>query len=568
MEKPGPQWATMVASMLRTMRHRGPDGCGMYAQGEVVHAASADELAARTPPGAAKARVIIAQSRLAITGDDGVLQPFESPDHRLALTHNGEAYNHLELASLIGNAGSVASGCDTEALARVLESHYAATKGDLTEAMRRTVRIASGMYALAATDGAALVLARDAIGKKPIYYVDGEGVFAYASERKALVEIARLSGGFIERLPPGQLLTVRPGELARVEVCERLAPPALDIAEMEQAVAEYGAALDRSIRRRTRGVKRAAVWFSGGVDSVLVARLLQQAGVEVTGYVAGVEGSGDVRTAIEVAGQMNLPIKVTHVHEEMLGEWLPRILEAIELNGPVMAETSIPMWFSAKAAHEDGHRIVFSGQAADELFGGYPWYRKVVGEHGPLTLHARMWEDLLALPLDTLEREDRVSMAWSLELRAPFLDADVIRAAMRILPTLKVAGPDDPQQKLPHRLLAARRGVPESVAYRAKAMAQDGANVHELLASLAQQRFPDGAPGVEVADFGSNYRYRDTPESYTTPEVRALLASIVEEGGFVVAQADGSAVVPRPRAAREAASPAGPAAPLADSGGA
>lgn len=134
-------------------------------------------------------------------------------------------------------------------------------------------------------------------------------------------------------------------------------------------------------------------------------------------------------------------------------------------------------------------------------------------------------------------------MAWSLELRAPFLDADVIRAAMRIVPTLKLDGPDDAQQKLPHRLLALRRGVPEHVAYRTKAMAQDGANVHRLLERAAARRFPDEPPAVPLVDFGSNYRYRDTPQSYSTPAVRALLAALVAEGDFVVAGANGSAAV-------------------------
>lgn len=532
----------LVVEMLASTRHRGPDACGAYAGGEVAYAATPEALAG-SGQGMPPAHVLLGQSRLAITGSSLARQPIVSADGMLALAHNGEVYNHEELRELLTADARPATGCDSDIILAVLEHHYAATQ-DLAEALSRTVASASGMYALAATDGTTLVLARDAIGKKPIYVVEGEGTLAFASERKALAPIALTLGATIHALAPGEMLVRRVGRASERRVVERIAAPAIDITEMGPAVAAYEAALHRSIARRTRGLARAAVFFSGGVDSVLVARLLQRAGVETHGYVVGTIDSSDVKYATEVAEEIGLPITVTTIDEALVARWLPRILEAAELHGPMMAEVSVPMWFAAKAAHEDGHRVVFTGQAADELFAGYDWYRGVLAKDGHLTLHARLWEDVRALPLDTLEREDRISMAWSLEMRAPFLDADVIRTAMRISPALKLTGPDDAIGKRPHRIAAERAGVPRSVAYRTKVPAQDGASIHGLLERVAAIDGAHAPDAPDVPDFGSNYRYRDAVGAYGSPRVRAYLAHIVRENGFLVAMKDGSA---RPR---------------------
>lgn len=534
-----------LIGMLRDTRHRGPDGCGFFQGGRAFHASDPESLAQHVPVNAERQRVILAQSRLAIVGNMRARQPFVSDDGKLALAHNGEIYNHHELARVLGPSVRLETGCDSEVLMRVLEDHYGGTGGDLAEAMRRTLGSLTGMFAIAVTDGTQLVLARDIVGKKPLYYVDGKDRLAWASERKALVELARDQDVAIERLAPGDMLTMDAAGATSVESFARLELPPIDIVDEDEALETYERALTSAIQRRTRDIDRAAVFFSGGVDSVLVARLLQREGIDVTGYVSGVEGSSDIQNAIEVAREMGLPVKVATVDAETCMRDLPEILRAIELHGPLMAEVSFPMWYAAKAAHEDGHRVVFSGQAADEVWAGYDWYRDTLGGDGPLALHSRMWEDVLALPLDTLEREDRITMAWSLEGRCPFLDLEVIRAAMRVEPALKIHGADDGFRKHPHREIALRAGVPRSIAYREKVPAQDGANVHDLLERMAEAKFPGDAPQADVPDFGSLYRYRYTLESYSTPKVRALLAAIAEEHGFVVAAQDGSAVPPR-----------------------
>lgn len=533
-DAPDPEHLTDLLAMLQATRHRGPDACGAWS------AAARERVTAPDPEALAPALralgpapVLVAQSRLAITGGADALQPFMGLDGRLAFAHNGEIYNHDELRRVLppGTPG-VETGCDSEVLARIVERFY---DGDLPRAVRRAVTMADGMYALAVSDGETLVLARDPIGKKPIYYCDGR-TFAFASERKALVRVAAREGSVVKRLPPGHVLTVRPGQAPRVEPFEAIPAAPVDILDMDTAVRMYEETLQRAITRRARRLKRAAVLFSGGVDSVLVARMLQRAGLEVTGYAMGMDGSGDVKAAEAAARDMGMALRVARVDAEMLERDLPDIVRASEIAGPLQVEVAIPMWYASRMAHEDGHRVIFTGQAADELFAGYDWYRKVVAEKGHVELHARLWDDVRALPVDTLEREDRITMAHELELRAPFLDQDVIRLAMRVAPQLKLHGPDDLMRKHPHRQAALRLGVPAHIALREKSPAQEGASVHTLLEQLARRRFPEGVAEevAAFADFGSNYRYRDTLGKYATREVHALLQAVVREHGIAV----------------------------------
>ncbi|MFQ5804653.1 MAG: asparagine synthase-related protein, partial [Candidatus Methylomirabilales bacterium] len=345
----------------------------------------------------------------------------------------------------------------------------------------------------------------------------------FASETKALQGVGRE----ILRLRPGDILAV---DRARIMVQKgyRIEQPPIRLTEMEAAVREYGNAFDRAIDKRIAGLDRAAVLLSGGVDSTLVAKAIQSRHVPVTGYCVGVEKAADVQNALRSAREIRMPLRTTFLTEKVVEEVLPAVIEAIELNGMVQVEAAIPMYLAAKMAAEDGHKVMFSGQAADELFGGYSWYPTVVAEQGHLTLHKRMWEDIHALYLDTLEREDRMTMAHSLELRAPFLDRDLMHTAMQISPRLKVRDGKDDMRKWVHREFALRRGVPKFIAKGKKIRAQDGSAIPAILQSLAEKHFHGReVPDVTVADYGSNYRYLQ--EEYGTPEMAAFLAEITRQ---------------------------------------
>lgn len=513
-----------IYEMMKMMEHRGPDTHGVYLDGAAARSQEIDELiGALGKP----SRIALGHSRLGIVGGEltpNTTQPYLSCDKKLALIHNGEIYNYAKLKSLLLRSHDITTTSDSEIIVHLLEETY---QGDLLDAVRKVGGLLDGMYALAVTDGESLVVARDPVGKKPVYFVHNEGVTYFASERKALWN------GVDDpvRLMPGDLLLLDDASF-RVHEGHRLGLPQIDVVDFRQAVEMYKEALLAAVRKRLTGVvdSRLGVIFSGGIDSVLVSKLLQREGRDIVCYCTGTADSSDIEAARSVAEDLGLELKTTIIGKEMVRAILPEVVRNVEESGLLQVEVAIPMYMAAKMAGEDGIRVLFTGQAADELFAGYPWYNDVVAEHGFLRLHEKLWEDLNLLYRDTLEREDKLAMAHSIELRAPYLDRDVIYTAMRIAPQLKIEGAHDQMRKRVHRQAALELGVPDHLAYRGKDPAQSGSGIHGIIEEIAREE--TGAIDSELVDEntrrdkGSLYRYGD-PE-YGDPKARFYLQQIEE----------------------------------------
>ncbi|MBU2517391.1 MAG: asparagine synthase C-terminal domain-containing protein, partial [Proteobacteria bacterium] len=164
---------------------------------------------------------------------------------------------------------------------------------------------------------------------------------------------------------------------------------------------------------------------------------------------------------------------------------------------------------------------------------GYPWYNDVLAEHGYLRLHEKLWEDIGMLYTDTLEREDKLTMAHSIELRAPYLDRDVILTAMRISPRLKLEGAEDNLRKRVHRQASAELGVPPYLAFRTKDPAQSGSGIHQIIQNIAASKagvIKDEVVDKNIArDKGSIYRYGDEYEHYGESRARFYLQQIEDD---------------------------------------
>lgn len=514
-----------IFDMLKKMEHRGPDTHGVCLDGEVVRAQEVDEL--RDPCLNNTSGIALGHSRLSIVGREPRTQPFVSCDGALTLIHNGEIYNYQELRSLLMHHHDLVTTSDSEVIIHLLEEAY---EGDLLATMRSVCGLLDGMYAIAVTDGKSLVVARDPIGKKPVYFIENGPVTYFASERKALWN----GKDEPQRLKPGQILAL---DDLGTEVHEGhpLAYPQIDIIDFPEAVERYKRVLLEAVRKRLGGLSESqlGVIFSGGIDSVLIAKLLQQEGKNVVCYCTGTADSGDVVAATEVAKDMGLELHTTIIDEAMVEALLPEVIRDVEESGLLQVEVAIPMYLAARRAAEDNIRVMFTGQAADEIHAGYPWYTDVLQESGYLRLHERLWEDLNYLYTDTLEREDKLTMAHSIELRAPYLDRAVIQTAMRTSPRLKIQGPDDNMRKRVHRQAAEELGVPSYLSFRKKDPAQSGSGIHGIIERIAARRM--GSHDAELsarnlaADKGSLYRYGVDYEDYGEDLTRAFLQEIEED---------------------------------------
>ncbi len=511
-----------IYDMLRKMKHRGPDTHGIYIDGLCKRASALDELQNTL---VTESHVALGHSRLRIVGQEQTTQPFTSCDGKLTLIHNGEIYNYQKLQSFLMRHHEIKTGSDSEVIVHLLEETY---QGDLLDAVKKIISLLDGMYALAVTDGRTIVAARDPIGKKPLYYITNGDTAYFASEKKALWNGRENP----ERVNPGDLLYIHENGL---EIHEgfHLQPPQIDIVDFREAVELYKEALIKAVKKRLTGLRESTlgVIFSGGIDSVLVAQLLQREGKNIICYCTGTENSGDITAARSVAADLGLVLKTTIITESMVKDILPEVIRNVEESGLLQVEVAIPMYMAARMASEDSIRVMYTGQAADELFAGYPWYNDVLRDHGYLRLHEKLWEDLNYLYTDTLEREDKLTMSHSIELRAPYLDREVIQTAMRISPKLKLDGAWDNMRKRVHRQAAVELGVPPYLAFRTKDPAQSGSGIHGIIERIAADNI-EKIDSVLVAenirrDKGSLYRYGD--DVYGEELTRSFLQQIEEE---------------------------------------
>ena len=513
--------STDIYDMLKKMAHRGPDTHGVYLDGKLMRAATVEELAEGL---LVASHIALGHSRLRIVGKEKRSQPYTSCDGKLALIHNGEIYNYQKLTTLLYQEHIIKTGSDSEVIVHLLEETY---QGDLLDAMKKVVGLLDGMYAIAVTDGQSLVVARDPIGKKPLYYIRNMHTTYFASEKKALWN----GKDTPMRLNPGDILSIDDSGIT-IHEGFHLQFPQIDIVDFREAVELYKEVLITAVKKRLTGLTEShiGVIFSGGIDSVLISKLLQREGKNIICYCTGTDESGDILAARSVAENLGFELKTTIIDVGMVEDILPEIIRNVEESGLLQVEVAIPMYLAAKLAAEDHIRVMFTGQAADELFAGYPWYNDVLSEFGYLRLHEKLWEDLNYLYTDTLEREDKLTMAHSIELRAPYLDKNVIQTAMRISPKLKLEGKDDNLRKRVHRQAAVELGVPPYLAFRAKDPAQSGSGIHGIIEKIAKRNIHKiDAHLVDEnikRDKGSLYRYGD--DMYGDDAPRFYLQQIEE----------------------------------------
>ncbi|HEY7507766.1 MAG TPA: asparagine synthase (glutamine-hydrolyzing) [Nitrososphaera sp.] len=481
MSKRGENVAPLVGRMLVRMASRGPDGAGVSCDGTILRSQTVKDL----PLGGVQAQSMMGHARLAIVGGTCGTQPFTSCNGRFTLEHNGEIYNYKKIRARLEGRHHFTTHTDSEVIVHLLEDHHLIC-GDLLESIARTVAELDGIYALAIRDEetGTVVLARDRLGVRPMYYSENSDLVAFASERKALWAIG-LREPTLRVLPGHALVIEEPGRVEQVKITD-LPKPKVTVRSIDAAVSAYEKAFLASMEKRTEDVQRMGIIFSGGIDSVLVAYLASRMVPEVECYTCGVEGSSDLEFAKQIARRLGLSLKANELSEKRVEQLVPEIIRVIEDSNAGQVEVALPVYGAVELAKKDGIRIMLTGQGADELFGGYGWYANVAKREGYKKLRRRMMEDLSLLYKETLEREDKITMAHSVELREPFLDMGVVAASMAMDLRLNVK-PDDLFGKRVHRRLAERLGIPRDIAFRVKEAAQHGSGVHDMLESIARK---------------------------------------------------------------------------------
>ena len=509
--KRGEDVVPLVSVMLSRMAKRGPDGAGVATEQSIVRSSTVQGLNLEGMRGSR----VLGHARLAIVGGTTCgTQPFRSCDGRITLEHNGEIYNYKQLKSELGKH-RFDTETDSEVIVHMLEERLKAGAGGFVDAIKDVVARLDGIYALAIRDekSGLTALVRDRLGVRPLYYAENERFVAFASERKGLWEAGLKEP--TKRVMPGQAILIdTEGNLSCINVAGVPRPRKPKYKVMKAAVDAYEDAFLTSMKKRTQDVERIGIIFSGGIDSVLVAHVASRLVPEVVCYTAGMEGSADIENAREIAKLLGLELRVKELTPQDVERLIPEIVDVIEDSNSGQVEVALPIYSAVQLASRQGIRIMLTGQAADELFGGYSWYSKVAEKHGFGKLREHMYEDLTLLYKETLEREDKITMAHSVEMREPFLDIGVIDTSMDIDMRLNVRK-NDKFGKWVHRRLAQKLGIPKRIAFRVKEAAQHGSGIHSAIDAIARRHgfdesavTPDYLKHLESQErVGSSQRY-------------------------------------------------------------
>jgi len=351
--------------MTDMMTHRGPSDRGTY-----------------VAPG-----VALGVRRLSIVDVDGGHQPFSNEDGSVWAIQNGELYNHLELRAR-SSRHSFTSRCDTEILPHLYE--------DFGDALAEQLR---GMFAFAVWDGTRrrLLLARDRLGIKPLYYARCGDLLVFASELKALlasglvradldadaIDTYLTLGYFpapytplrdVRKLPPGHVLAVDDGEIAISPFWAYPLPDPQPV-RLDEAAEQVLATLEESVRLRLMSDVPLGAMLSGGLDSTLVVALMaRQMDRPVTTFAVGFgdDPANELADAREVAralGTDHHELELSLAHDAVE---LPTL--AWYLDEP-LADLSAVGFYALCALAAEHVTVALSGQGADELFGGYAAHR-------------------------------------------------------------------------------------------------------------------------------------------------------------------------------------------------
>lgn len=361
----------MIYQMLDAIRHRGPDDWGVFVDDQIG----------------------IGSARLSIIDVAGGHQPISNEDDTIWVVFNGEIYNYLELRSeLIAKGHVFRTHSDTEVLIHLYE-----------EEEDWLLRL-NGQYAIALWDQRQhkLILARDRLGVRPIYYTIQDSFLLFGSEAKALfahpgikAEIDPISlaqvftfwttlsprSGFrnILSIPPGHYAVIKDGNVSvrahwRLDMGSRLDTPK----SLDEAAEHLRWLLDDAIRLRLRSDVPVGTYLSGGLDSSTITVLASkhtETRLKTFSIAFSEQAFDESRYQTCINEYLQVDNDAVRCTFRDIGDAFPDAVRYCEM--PLMRTAPIPMFLLSKLVHDHGFKVVLTGEGADELLGGYDIFKEM-----------------------------------------------------------------------------------------------------------------------------------------------------------------------------------------------
>ncbi|MHB1565354.1 MAG: asparagine synthase (glutamine-hydrolyzing) [Acidiferrobacter sp.] len=412
-----------VEAMIARIRHRGPDATGIYEHADVV----------------------LGHARLSIIDIVGGAQPMTNEDHSVWVTFNGEIFNYIELRRHLKKRGHVFSTrSDTEVIVHLYEEYGLEFAGHL-----------NGQFAMAIWDSRRrqLVLVRDGVGIRPLFYTEHRGRLYFASEIKALfacpevprsidtqamAEIftywstlgQRTAFSTVKALPPGHLMVfdVRGNQRRHCYWDWRFPPDgASDGRGLTECLAGLDSVLARSVHRQTRADVPVGAYVSGGLDSAMILSYLTQM-VERPPQTFSLrfqsEEFDEGRYQKAVVDHFGTQHTEVVIGPGDIGRHFPAAVWHAET--PILRTAPVPMMLLARAVRDQGIKVVLTGEGADETLAGYDLFREArIRRFWARDCQSRMRPALLARLYPYLKASPATTGAYA----ARFFGQDLGRAA-------------------------------------------------------------------------------------------------------------------------------------------
>ena len=359
-------------AMISTLHHRGPDGYGFYTDD----------------------RVGLAHARLSIIDLDAGGQPIHNEDGRIQVVFNGEIFNYIELRTELEKLGhTFYTRSDTEVIVHLYEQY-----GD------KFVNYLNGQFAIALWDmrKQRLVLARDRVGIRPLFYINNGKYLYFASEVKAIFTqegIVRSIDPFsmgeiftfwsslppnslfenIKQLPPGHLLILEKGE-QKVNCYWDWTFPSNGHSvdrSAEDWAGELRELLVDSVRLQLRSDVPVGAYLSGGLDSSVITSLIKNfTDTSLRTFSIGFEDDEFDETAYQQELIKYLDTEHTHIlcKRSDIGAAFPRVVWHAE--SAILRTAPTPLMMLSSAVHDSGYKVVLTGEGADEVLGGYDLFKE------------------------------------------------------------------------------------------------------------------------------------------------------------------------------------------------
>jgi diphthine-ammonia ligase len=401
--------------------------------------------------------------------------------------HNLHAIVDLVKQPIEADGGLIVANCEIYNWKELDEKYDLGAKNDAEMLLRllnkksvEGINELDGVYAFCYVKDGKVVLARDLIGVKPIWYAFSS-FLAFASEKKAL-----LANGVLD------VIELNPRKIIEYDIAKnkikyidrgffKIIPGnknSLAVIKKELYVL-----LEEAIRKRVTD-KKIGVLFSGGIDSVFIAYMLKRMGAKFTCYTAALEEEGmekaeDLRYAEKAAAEFGFELKVAKAGLKETEEIIKKIIELIETTDVVKVGVALPFYLASRIAKKDGVRVMFSGLGSEEIFAGYERHKK------SRNVNEECVSGLLKMYERDLYRDDVITMGNTIELRLPFLDKRLVEHSLKIPPKYKI---DEEQNKIILRKIAEDIGISKEFYMRKKKAAQYGSKFDRAIEKLTKKR--------------------------------------------------------------------------------